>query len=361
MESIYYSICWHCHRRCKHCYEDRFHPYVREALEKVVSEAETNAPRIIANLPERMTFLDRDDPDPTLPGGFREKVGRIILSGGEVLTEPVRTRVLYPIIEELRGKYTNRGGVKIVIQTTGDLVTESIVSDLLERGVWMISVAGIDDFHVGMEGDKKFTLQEKVTAMFEAAGMRPSGLDATTRKWTDEQGPIYSFFGATEDAWIGKLWPRGRAWKNGLSKATLADNFCNAWSGGLGFLDHRFSGSEVAIEPTGQVFPCCMKTGRALGNLTEEPLLEILDSLVGHPVYEAINAGEPEKMGIAHGWSVPEFQGACHTKTPKGDDYANLCIGCDRFHETVMGPLLEQLQSERKARRERLSSLESAV
>ena len=58
MESIYYVLCWHCHRRCKHCYESRFRPYIRDELEAVVAEAETNFPNIIANLPERMTFIE---------------------------------------------------------------------------------------------------------------------------------------------------------------------------------------------------------------------------------------------------------------------------------------------------------------
>lgn len=43
MESIYYVLCWHCHRRCKHCYEERFRPYVRDELESVVAEAKRNA------------------------------------------------------------------------------------------------------------------------------------------------------------------------------------------------------------------------------------------------------------------------------------------------------------------------------
>jgi len=43
VESIYYVMAWACHRKCKHCYEDRFQPYVRDALEAVVGEAERNA------------------------------------------------------------------------------------------------------------------------------------------------------------------------------------------------------------------------------------------------------------------------------------------------------------------------------
>jgi hypothetical protein len=169
------------------------------------------------------------------------------------------------------------------------------------------------------------------------------------RKWFEEDGPLFSFFGATPDSWIGKLWPRGRAWENGLSHATLADNFCNRWSGGLNFLRHRHNGSEVSIEPDGSVYPCCIKTRLPLGNLTEEPLIGILDSLAGDPVYEAINAGRPEQMGLAHGWSEAMFIEKSHTTDPKGRPYANLCIGCDRFHEEVLGARIAAARERRRA------------
>ena len=49
MESIYYVMAWACHRRCKHCYEDRFRPYTGDALKAVVAEAAANAPRIVVH------------------------------------------------------------------------------------------------------------------------------------------------------------------------------------------------------------------------------------------------------------------------------------------------------------------------
>ena len=58
MESIYYVLCWHCHRRCKHCYEEKFRPYVRDELEAVVAEAERNFAALINNLPARMSYLE---------------------------------------------------------------------------------------------------------------------------------------------------------------------------------------------------------------------------------------------------------------------------------------------------------------
>jgi sulfatase maturation enzyme AslB (radical SAM superfamily) len=350
VESIYWVMAWACHRKCKHCYEDRFRPYVRGALEAVLAEAERNAPRIIANLPETMTYLDMTDPaaDGTLP----RKIGRIILSGGESLMDPVRERVTYPVIEQLVAKYRDTGGVKIVVQTTGDLLTPAIVDDLLARGIWMISVASIDDYHVGLEGEaKQKAFIAKLTAMFEAAGMAQSGIASHTRKWLDEAGPLYSFFGASPDAWIGKIWPRGRGWSNGLSTATIADNFCARWSGAANFLNHGYSGSEVSIEPDGAVYPCCLKTKLPIGNLTEEGLIEILDSLAGDPVYEALNAGQPQRMGLADGWSIETFLEKSRTIDPKGKPYANLCIGCDRFHEEVLAPRIEAAAARRRKTR----------
>lgn len=353
MESIYWVMAWACHRKCRHCYEDRFRPYVRGALEAVLAEAERNAPLIIANLPPEMTYLDLTDPaaDGTLP----RKTGRIILSGGESLMDPVRERVTYPVIEALMAKYRGHGGVKIVVQTTGDLLTPAIVDDLLRRGVWMISVASIDDYHVGLEGEaRQKAFIATLTALFEAAGMRPSGLAVQNRAWLDEPGPLFSFFGASPDAWIGKIWPRGRGWQNGLSTATIADNFCARWSGAANFLNHGYSGSEVSIEPDGAVYPCCLKTKLPIGNLTEEGLIEILDSLSGDPVYEALNAGQPQRMGLAHGWSIETFLEKSRTTDPKGRPYANLCIGCDRFHEEALAPRIEAARARR--RRQRLAA-----
>ena len=315
MESIYYVMAWACHRKCRHCYEDRFRPYVRAELAAVVAEAEANYPRIIAHLPNQL--------------------GRIILSGGEALLEATRERVTYPVIEALHARYG--ASTRIVLQTTGDLLTPEIVRDLLDRKVWMISVAGVDDFHVGMEGAaRQAVFVSGLTAMFEAAGMRASGREAPVRLWHEESGPVFSFFGATPASWIGKLWPRGRGWMNSLSTATMADNFCNRWSGGLGFLNHNASGSEVSIEPDGSVYPCCVKTRQPVGNILDVPLVDLLDGLGANPVYRAINEGRPERMGVELGWTEADFLEKCRTKTPDGREYANLCIGCDRFHDEVL-------------------------
>ncbi len=351
MESIYYVLCWHCHRRCKHCYEDKFRPYVRDELEQVVAEAEQNSPKIIANLPKTMRFVERVNPESEPQAQYEERIGRIIISGGDVMTEPVRERVLYPALEAIRDKYREVGGVKVVVQTTGDLLTPAIIDELLARGVWTISVSGMDDYHVGMEGDKRQKLITHLQLMFANAGVENAALFDERRLQMSPDTPLYNMFGATEEVWIGKLWPRGRAWKNGLSTATLEDNFCNAWSGGLNFLNYGYAGSEVSIDPTGDVYPCCLKTAHPLGNLTEEPLQALLEDLAEHPAMQAINAGAPEKMGEFAGWSETQFIEAGKTQSPDGRDYQNLCIACDRFHHEVLSDVLDERFRARRAKR----------
>jgi sulfatase maturation enzyme AslB (radical SAM superfamily) len=283
MDSIYYVLTWLCHRQCDHCYDERFRPYPEGAPE-------------------------HSDPGPII-ANFPDELGKVILAGGEVLLEAVREPVLYPALEMLYSKYGSR--TRIIVQTTGDLLTPKLIAELRARHVTTISVSGMDDFHAGM-----LERREKVIAMLEA------------------DGGEYSMFGATPEQWIGKLWPRGRAWKNGLSTATMEDNFCNQWSGGLNFLGGE--GSEVSIEPNGNVYPCCLKTKRPVGNVREEKLEAILARQRQSSVYVAINAGRPERMGIEAGWSEAEFRRKSRVILESGQVYENLCIGCDRFHDEVM-------------------------
>jgi len=335
VESIYYVMSWLCHRECPHCYDDRFRPYRGEELGRLMTEAAVNFQHVIAHLPERMTYLDRKDPDGL--GGYKEKIGRIILAGGEVLLDRVRKAVLYPALIHLRVKYRPQGGIKVVIQTTGDQLTPMIIEELLALGVWMISISGIDGYHRGCETElSRNRVRSKLTSMLEAAGLKQfqEGRDS----WGDsvESGPWYSFWGATPGSWIGKLWPRGRAIANELSTAGITDNFCNGWSGGLNFLATRFEGSEVLIEPNGNVYPCCPKTKCPVGNLIATPLDEILHSLAGNPVYEAITCGHPERMGISYGWSEEKFIEKSTRRLTSGKIYQNFCLGCECFHEEFL-------------------------
>lgn len=348
MQSVYYVLNYACHRRCRHCYDTRFRPYVRDDLRRVVGEGQAAFEKVIANLPDDMTYLDPARPD--ADGNPSRLVGRIILAGGEVMLDPVREALFYPALDAINARY-GRGGARISMQTTGDILTERQIDELLERNVWMIAIASMDTFHVGLEGEKGRRLQEKLLRWFEARGIEPVPGPETGRDHLMEDGPFCFFFGAEPGQWIGELWPRGRAWENGLSTATLETNFCARHSGGKNFLNHGWAGSEVAIEPNGDVFPCCLKTKRPIGNLTEEPLLDILESLKGHPVWEAINRGAPDEMGETLGWDADTFRARSHTLTPQGKPFANLCIGCDAFHEEVLGPVIDEVRAKRLAAR----------
>lgn len=340
MEAIYWVLTWACHRKCVHCYDDRFRPYVRDDLKRVVGEGQTAYRAILNNLPDDFTFADPKDPN-------RRKQGLLVLAGGELLIDGVREELFYPVLEAIQARWGDKAP-HISIQTTGDILMPRHIDEMLARGVGTIAIASIDDYHVGLEGNKKFKLMDKIRSMMADFGVTEIGLGGqrdpklnvpSPSRAERGKGPYFVFFGAQPDLWIGELWPRGRAWANGLSDATYETNFCARWSGGKNFLNYGQAGSEVAIEPDGSIYPCCLKTKAPLGNLTQERLIDILDSLKGHTAFEAINAGDPEAMGLSMGWSRADFAKASIQKDGKGREVSNVCLGCDAF-------FVEKLNSE---------------
>jgi hypothetical protein len=347
MEAIYWVLSWACHRRCPHCYDDRFRPYVRDGLKAVVGEGQSAYQRILANLPDDFSFVDGK--------GVRRR-GLLVLAGGELLIDGVREELFYPVLAAIRARWPDKAP-RISVQTTGDVLTPELVEAMVARGVSTIAIASIDDYHVGHEGDGKFALMAKIRAMMAPLGVHEVALGGVTDdrlkapapgKRRDD-APNFLFFGAQPDLWIGELWPRGRAWANGLVNADYGTNFCARWSGGKNFLNHGAAGSEVAIEPDGSIYPCCIKTGAALGNLTEERLIDILDSLKGHPAFEAINDGDPEAMGLGMGWSRADYRIASAATDPKGRAIENVCLGCDAFFKAKLGTEIDRIRSARMA------------
>ncbi|MFM9862772.1 MAG: SPASM domain-containing protein [Micropepsaceae bacterium] len=353
MEAIYWVLTWACHRKCRHCYDDRFRPYVRDELKRVVGEGQRAYRAVLKNLPDDMTFRDAKT-------GARKR-SLLVLAGGELLIDGVREELFYPALEAIRERWGD-GAPYVSVQTTGDVLTPDRIEAMFARGVRTIAVASIDDYHVGLEGEKKFAFMDEVRAMMapfgakeiELGGARDVRLKAkapSVRRDAMGEGPFFLFFGAQPELWIGELWPRGRAWANGLSNATYETNFCARWSGGKNFMNYGEAGSEVAIEPDGSVYPCCLKTKAPLGNLTEERLTDILDSLKGHPAFEAINRGDPEAMGLSAGWSREDYRDAATVTDPKGRAVSNVCLGCDAFFEKHLGSELRQLRAQRLAAR----------
>jgi len=320
---------------------------VREELASVVGEGQQAFKKIIKNLPDDLSWHNEKTQN-------RERT-LLVMAGGELLIDAVREPLFYPAMRALRDKY-GQAMPKVSIQTTGDLLTPEILDQCLELGVESIAIASIDDYHVGMKGEKKFRFIEKIRTLMESRGivevslggekderLRAPDVEAKLK----ETDPTFLFFGAQPDLWIGELWPRGRAFTNGLSNAAYETNFCNRWSGGLNFLHYGKEGSEVSIDPNGNIYPCCLKTKSALGSLTQEKLIDILDSVATLPAIQAINKGAPELMGSTAGWDKTTFRKKSAQKDGKGRVVENMCLGCDAFFEEHLSAQLRKLRDQR--------------
>ena len=96
MQAIYWVLTWACHRKCKHCYDDRFRPYVRDALTEVVGEGQAAFQKVIDNLPDDLSWVDEH--------GVRDRT-LLVLAGGELLIDGVREELFYPVLDALKKKY----------------------------------------------------------------------------------------------------------------------------------------------------------------------------------------------------------------------------------------------------------------
>jgi organic radical activating enzyme len=290
MDSIYWVVSRDCNQRCPHCYND----------------SQPGAPGLTADEVSRCV---EHLPDPATGA-----VDRIILSGGEVLVWPA---LLFHTLTALWARYAAR--TQLMVQTNGDLLDAAMLDRLLEHHVSRIDVSGMDHYH------PKSTLRRRdcLTDLFETRGMVEATTIASTAKAGAASRAVYAFWGATEDQWIGPLWPRGRARKNRLSKAGPNNNFCGIWSGAKNFLNYRGEGCEVNVQ-LADVYPCCPMTCRPIGNLLAESLVAVLDRCAQHPVYRALNEGRPEAMGEFLG--VSEEEGFRRSR-----ELGNHCLWCDEF------------------------------
>jgi hypothetical protein len=303
VDSIYWVISRDCNQRCPHCYNDS-EPGAPGLDPEQVS-------RCVANLP---------DPDDVA-------VDRIIVSGGEVLVWP---DLLFHALADLHGRFGAR--TKLMIQTNGDLLDEAMLDRLLGHHVRRIDVSSMDRYH------PRSTLarRERLTQLLESRGMVEAGSIARTagEEIAGSNRLTYAFWGATPDLWIGPLWPRGRARRLGLSRATPDDDFCGRWSGAKNFLEYRGEGCEVNVQ-LADVYPCCPMTCRPIGDLRVEPLIDMLDRCARHPAYRALNEGRPEKVGEWLG--VSEEEGRRRTR-----ELGNQCLWCDEFFTKYAPDLLHR-------------------
>ena len=282
MESIYWVFTHRCNQYCSHCYN-----HSRPGGPSITFD---EADAVLANLPA---------------------ANRLILSGGEPLVEK---ELLLHILRRAGEKYGD--GASLALQTNGDLLDAATLDELLDAGVRHISIASQDPYHAPREG-----LPQRIAELMRRRGLREVEVgDPAAAKLRER---TFSFWGATPDLWLGGLWARGRALRNGIWKRDAEHNFCALWSGALGFLDDGSPRQEVSIQLT-SVYPCCPGTVEPLGDVSQEPLLEILERHRGDPMWEALNRGEPWAMGANKGVDA-EFA------RERIRELGNVCLWCDEY------------------------------
>ena len=115
MESIYWVLSRDCNQRCPHCYNN----------------SEPGAPGL--------TLVQVTECIENLPDLNDVTIGRIILSGGEVLVQP---ELLFHTLAHLHHRY--QGQVPVWVQTNGDLLDESLLQQLEWcQGLFKLPRAGL--------------------------------------------------------------------------------------------------------------------------------------------------------------------------------------------------------------------------
>ncbi|MDI1324376.1 MAG: radical SAM protein [Algoriphagus sp.] len=290
-ERIYWVFTQLCNDQCIHCYNN--------SGPKGEKMTEEDCLAIIDNLPDRLE--------------------RLTLSGGEPLAEKKK---LYRILDGLKEKYQNR--LYIALQFNGDLLTPEILQTLIEKGVDRFSIASIDRYHKN-EGTRK----QELSTLFESFGIRymqgqpvlsKSDLYSQTR---DEL--TYSFFGATEDMWLGGNWARGRAMEHDIWKKDGTHNFCKIPSGAIAFLGNPEADmvQEISIQ-LWKVNPCCPGTKDPLGDARKEKVATILKRVADSPVMKKLNEGDIFGIGESMGISAEYGR-------ERSESLQNVCLWCDEF------------------------------
>lgn len=286
-ESLYWVFTHRCNDECAHCYNLSGPRGGTLTLEECLA--------IVGNLPAR--------------------IDRLILSGGEPLTERPK---LYAILEAARERYGDN--TQVMLQTNGDLLDGERLDAILERGVTRIDVASIDRFHK-RQGERRATLE----ALFKSRGMIDDATDPLVSKETYLKRGVasFGFWGATDDMWLGGNWARGRALETRVWKRDGEHNFCAILSGARGFLGGTELPQEISIQ-LWKINPCCPGTRDPLGDARREKVSAVLRRVAGLPIFEHLNAGDPYAMGESLGLDAEHgHQRAC--------ELGNVCLWCDEF------------------------------
>ena len=293
-ESVYWVFTQLCNDNCDHCYNLSGPHGARISLEECL--------QIVQNLPD--------------------KVDRLILSGGEPLAD---RKKLYAILDAVQEKYGNT--TQVMLQSNGDLLTGEILDELLQKGVSRFDIASIDRYH-----KKKGERMQWLSDLFRSRGLSDDNTKPLVEKETylHKESASFGFWGATEDMWLGGNWARGRAMEKNIWLQDPEHNFCSILSGAIGFLGGvQNIPQEISIQ-LWKINPCCPGTYYPLGDARKEKVADVLERIADNKIYQALNAGEPWKMGEHLGISIEEAK-------EKTKELKNICLYCDYFfqHHTV--------------------------
>lgn len=290
-ESLYWVFTHRCNDDCAHCYNLSSPHGDTLTLEDCLA--------VVGNLPSR--------------------VDRLILSGGEPLTERPK---LHAILEAVRDKYLVQSGgeTQVMLQTNGDLLTGERLDEILARGVSRIDVASMDRFHKH-QGERRAQLEE----LFRSRGMvdDATGPLITREDYLKRGVASYGFWGANDDFWLGGNWARGRALETGVWKRDGEHNFCAVLSGGRGFLGGTELPQEISIQ-LWRINPCCPGTLHPLGDARRERVADVLRRVSESPVFHKLNEGDPYAMGESLGITAEEGH-------RRARELGNVCLWCDEF------------------------------
>lgn len=298
MESVYWVFTLRCNDFCNHCYNNSGPRGEIVSLEELL--------KVVPNLPP--------------------KIGRIILSGGEPLVEREKLRGL---VAALRRRYALN--TQIFLQSNGDLLSDNVLAELEEMTIDRIDIVSVDRFH-----KKKGQHVEALRKTFLGRG------------WTEHQehatgsaipcSKVFSFWGANETFWVGGLWARGRALKHSLENKDPTKNFCAQWSGAIGFLDSGSPKQEIHIQLY-RLYPCCPTTLFSIGDVREQAVETLLESVSQNPAFESLNRGDVYALGTTEGLT-PEY-----IRSRIGA-LGDVCLWCDEFFENhYRGPRGERRKS----------------
>ena len=288
-ESLYWVFTHRCNDVCDHCYNTSGPGGGTLTLDECLA--------IIGNLPER--------------------IDRLILSGGEPLSEREK---LHAILEAVAARPSPPR--QVMLQTNGDLLTGERLDELLARGVSRIDVASMDRYHKH-QGQRRAELED----LFRSRGMTGDAQDPLITKegYLKPGGASYGFWGVDGGFWIGGTWARGRALQTGVWLRQGEHNFCAVLSGGKGFLGGTDLPQEISIQ-LWKINPCCPGTRDPLGDARIERVSDVLRRVAESPVFLKINEGDPYGMGAPLG--IDRDRGLA-----RANELGNVCLWCDEFFE----------------------------